>query len=69
MLVFHDLGGFMKKINKKIIVCIMIILLILMPIFYLVIENPDVKAILLGIISSVIASCLFYVFSEVVFEN
>lgn len=58
-----------EKRKKSIIICLITILLIIMPIVYINVKNSDIKAILLGIISSIIASSIFYIFSEVVFEK
>lgn len=59
----------MTKKRKILIICFIVILLIIMPIVYVNVRNNDAKAILLGIISSIIASSIFYIFSEVVFES
>ena len=59
----------MSSKRKRTIICVIIILLIAIPIIYVTVNNSDIKAILLGIVSSIIASSIFYIFSEVVFEN
>lgn len=58
-----------KKIYKKIIVGICIVLFIALPIIYYNLTNDSLKSLLLGIISSIVASIIFYLFSEVVFDN
>lgn len=59
----------MQNKRRVIIIFIIVILLIVMPIVYISIDNNDIKVILLGVISSIIASSIFYIFSEVVFES
>ena len=59
----------MNKTKKKVIICIIIILIIVLPVIYITIDNSDIKAILLGIISSIIASSIFSILSAFVFDN
>lgn len=59
----------MNKTRKNIVICVIIILVIVLPIIYITIDNSDIKAILLGIISSIIASAIFSILSAFVFDN
>lgn len=59
----------MNKTRKNVVICVIIILIIVLPIVYITIDNSDIKAILLGIISSIIASAIFSILSAFVFDN
>lgn len=49
--------------------CVIVVLLIALPIIYFNISNEPLKSLLLGVISSVIASLIFHIFSEAVFND
>lgn len=58
-----------EKVKKILIVSVTIVLCICIPIIYYNITNESIKSLLLGIISSIVASLIFYSFSEVVFDS
>ncbi|MCI9560682.1 MAG: hypothetical protein HFG52_16055 [Lachnospiraceae bacterium] len=58
-----------KNYKKGIIICFVIVLFISLPIIYYNIKNEPVKSLLLGVISSIIASLIFHLFSEIVFDS
>ena len=58
-----------KNYKKTIIVLLTIVLCISLPIIYYNITNEPIKSLLFGIISSIVASVIFHLFSEVVFDN
>lgn len=58
-----------KKYKKLLIVFVTIVLCICLPIIYYNITNDSIKSLLLGIISSIVASLIFHLFSEVVFDS
>ena len=59
----------LKRNNKKIIICITVVLCISLPIIYYNTINDSIKSLLLGIISSIVASLVFHLFSEAVFDD
>ena len=58
-----------KNYKKTIIVLLTIVLCISLPIIYYNITDEPIKSLLFGIISSIVASVIFHLFSEVVFDN
>ena len=59
----------LKRNNKKIIICVTVFLCICLPIIYYNTINESIKSLLLGIISSIVASLVFNFFSEAVFDD
>lgn len=58
-----------KKLKRTIIICIIVVLLMGLPVIYFIIGNDSLKSLLLGVISSIIASLIFHTFSEAVFDD
>ena len=55
--------------KNKIVLIVSAVLFICLPIIYFSITNASIKSLLLGIISSIIASLIFQFFADVVFDN
>lgn len=49
-----------KKKKKSIIIGVIIILLIMLPFIYYIIKDEVIKSLIMGILSSIIASTIFY---------
>lgn len=58
-----------KKYRKIIIVCVVVVLCVVLPIVYYKVTDASIKSLLFGILSSIIASLIFYLFSEAVFDD
>jgi len=58
-----------RKYRKIIIACVVIVLCTVLPIVYYNITNDSIKSLVFGVLSSIIASLIFYLFSEAVFDD
>ena len=58
-----------KKKKRNILICVLVGSMLVISIVYYYVDSDPIKSLLLGVISSIIASLIFYVFSVLAFDN
>ena len=58
-----------KKKKRNILICVLVGSMLAISIVYYYVDSDPIKSLLLGVISSIIASLIFYVFSVLAFDN